>query len=280
MALSRSAPRRRSVLVLLVLTSLTLITVDVRGGDGGPLRALKDASADLFAPAQEAVDDALAPVADWFDGVVSAGDLRAENRRLRRRLEALEGRAARSRAALAENRQLRALARLPFLEDVPAVVAEVVAGAPGNFEATLVVNKGRADGVTPGMPVVTGAGLVGRISDASRRRATVLLITDRTSGVAVRLVRSGGTGVAQGRPGGRLRLDFVTAETPVRHGELVVTAGLQNSAFPAGIPVARVASVRRLPGELTKTIELTPTAEVGRLALVKVLQWPQPGGGG
>lgn len=276
----RSASRRRSVLVLLVLTSLTLLTVDVRAAERGPLRSLKDLSRDLVAPAQETVDDAFAPLADWFDGVRSAGELRAENRGLRRRLEAAEGRAARAAVALRENAELRALARLPFLEAIPAVVAEVVAGAPGNFESTLVVNKGRGDGVAPGMPVVTGSGLVGRVTAASRRRATVLLITDRMSGVAVRLVRTGSTGVAQGRPGGRLRLDFVPAETPVRHGELVVTAGLRNGTFPAGIPVARVASVRRLPGELTKTIELTPVAALGQLSFVKILEWPRAEGGG
>ena len=79
------------------------------------------------------------------------------------------------------------------------------------------------------MPVVTGDGLVGRIVQASRRRATVLLLTDPNSGVAVRLEKSGGTGVASGRAGSNLlRLDFVRPEFKVKQGELVFTGGEQS----------------------------------------------------
>ena len=63
----------------------------------------------------------------------------------------------------------------------------MVAGSPGNFESTIAVDKGMDDGIVSGMPVVAGDGLVGRVVQASRKRATVLLLTDPNSGASVRL---------------------------------------------------------------------------------------------
>ena len=97
MAVYRRTSRRRSVLILLVLTSITLITIDARSNGGGVTRTVRDAARDTMAPVQSAVDDVLSPVADWFDGVAQSGNLKDENRTLRRELAQARGR-RRSRA--------------------------------------------------------------------------------------------------------------------------------------------------------------------------------------
>jgi len=259
------------VLILLVLTSITLITIDARGNGGGVTRTVRDSARDAMAPVQSSVDDVLSPVADWFDGLAQSGQLKDENRDLRRALAVARGEAAESRGARRENRELRSLARLPYAPGLPGVVAQVVAGSPGNFESTIAVDKGTSAGVAPGMPVVTGDGLVGRVVQASRRRATVLLLTDPASGVAVRLEKSGGTGVASGRAGSDLlRLDFVNPDYKVALNELVFTAA--SSRYPANIPVGRVVSVKKSPGAIEQTILVRPVAEIGRSSFVRVLQ--------
>jgi rod shape-determining protein MreC len=278
-AVYRRTSRRRSVLILLVLTSITLITVDARGNNGGVTRTVRDAARDAMAPVQEAVDDILSPVADWFDGVTQSADLKDENRVLREQLAEARGEAARSRGARREIRELRRLADLPYAPDLPGVDAQVIAGSPGNFESTIAVDKGSDAGIQTGMPVVTGDGLVGRVVQASRKRATVLLLTDPGSGVAVRLENSGGTGVASGRAGSDLlRLDFVKPEFKVKPGELVFTAA--SSRYPADIPVGRVVSVKRAPGAIEQTILLQPLADIGRASAVKVLKTTPGGQGG
>jgi rod shape-determining protein MreC len=98
-AVYRRTSRRRSVLILLILTSITLITVDARGNNGGVTRTVRDSARDAMAPVQEAVDDILSPVADWFDGVTEGADLKQENRVLRRQLAEARGEAAQSRSA-------------------------------------------------------------------------------------------------------------------------------------------------------------------------------------
>jgi rod shape-determining protein MreC len=275
-AVYRRTSRRRSVLILLVLTSITLITVDARGNDGGVTRTVRDAAQDAMAPVQEGVDDILSPVADWFDGVTQSADLKQENRVLRRQLADARGQAAASAAARRENRELRALSDLPYVGDIPTVDAQVIAGTPGNFESTITIDKGSDDGVMTGMPVVTGDGLVGRVVQSSGRRATVLLLTDPDSGVAVRLETSGGSGVANGRAGSDLlRLDFVNPRFKVKRGELAYTAA--STVYPADIPVGTVQTVRTSPGAIEQRIQLRPVADVGRATFVKVLQ--RTGGG-
>jgi rod shape-determining protein MreC len=268
------------VLILLVLTSITLITLDARGNGSGVTRTVRDAARDSIAPVQSAVDDVLEPVDDWIDGVTRSADLKQENRILRRDLAQARGEAAESRGARRENRELRALAGLEYAPDLDGVSAQVVTVSPGNFESTVGLNKGTDDGVFNGMPVVAGDGLVGRVVDASKRRATVLLLTDSKSGVSVRLEHSNALGVANGRSGNELlRLEAVPPDVKVREGDLVFTSGRDISVFPANIPVARVEEVRKSPGAIEQTILVRPLVDVGRATFVRALDWPVRGGG-
>lgn len=281
MAVYRRTSRRRSVLILLVLTSITLITLDARGNGSGVTRTVRDAARDSMAPVQSAVDDALSPVDDWIDGVTRSADLKQENRVLRRDLARARGEAAAARSANLENRELRELAKLEYAPDIPGVTAQVVAASPGNFESTVALDKGTDDGVMNGQPVVAGDGLVGRVVDVSRRRATVLLLTDPQSGVSVRLEGTNQPGVANGRAGGDLlRLEAVPPDVRVRKGDLVFTSGLNISIYPAGIPVGRVVEVRRIPGAIEQTILVRPVVDVGRASFVQALRWPTQGQGG
>ena len=171
-----------------------------------------------------------------------------------------------------ENQELRKLAELPLTQSLPGVDAEVIAGSPGNFESTVTLDRGSDVGIATGMPVVTGDGLVGRVVQASRKRATVLLLTDPNSGVAVRLEKSGGTGVASGRAGSKLLgLDFVNPTFKVTKNELVSTA--DSSVYPPNIPVGRVASVRTSPGAIEQTILVQPLADIARSSVVRVLKY-------
>jgi rod shape-determining protein MreC len=105
-----------------------------------------------------------------------------------------------------------------------------------------------------------------------------LLVTDATFNVGVRLATSGDVGIAQGRGRGeRLRVDLVEATTAVSVSELAVTSGLQQSTFPAGIPVGEVTSDRLPAGGIQREVRLRPTVDLSRLTVVKVLQWSPEG---
>jgi rod shape-determining protein MreC len=265
------ANRRRTILALIVLTAVTLITLDVRGA--GPVSAVRGGAHDVVNPIAGAFDTVFSPVGDWIDGVTSAASLKHENARLQRRLDSARGRQAGARAATEENKELKKLLDLPFVEDANSIAAQVVEGAPSNFQFTVQIGKGESDGVGVDMPVVTGAGLVGRVLEVSRDRATVLLVNDPESGVGVKIENSGATGVVKGRgDSNTVRAEFVDPNADVTKGELVYTSGLQNSPFPGAIPVGTVSRVTKTHGDLQPDILVKPLVDFSRLDYVKVLR--------
>ena len=274
MAVYRRGTRHRFLLVLLVLTSITVITVDVRGGGGGAMESVRRAARDAFAPVQSAADEVINPVGDFFGGLFRYGHIKAENARLRRQLADARGKANGASSAERERDELLALQKLTFAGDVPTVAARVVATSPSNFQLTVEIDKGLPTGIQKGMPVVTGAGLVGRVIAVSQERATVLLITDPAFNVGIRLSGSGDVGVARGN-GVRqpLPVDLVDVGTKVTGGEVVVTSGLQGSVFPAGIPVGKVRSAKVQPGRLQQEVSIDPLVDLSRLDFIKVLLW-------
>src|SRR5256884_6615535 len=234
--------RRRTILTLIVLTAVTLITLDVRGA--GPIAALRGGAHDVVNPIAGVFDTVFWPVGDWIDGVTSAASLKHENAQLRRRLDAARGQEAAARAATQENKDLKKLLDLPFVDNADAIAAQVVEGAPSNFEFTVQIGKGESDGVGVDMPVVTGAGLVGRVLEVSRDRATVLLIKDPQSGVGARIEKSTTPGIVKGRgDSDSLRDDFVAPKAAVNTGKVITTTGQQGSSFPAAIPIGTVSKV-------------------------------------
>ncbi len=264
------------MLVLLVLTAVTLITLDQRGAGGGLISGARDGARDAIAPVQTAVDDAFRPIGDWWSGISDSAGLKTTNARLRKQLADARSRAQAAEPALRENEELKRLTQLSFVGGIPAVATQIVSASPGNFVSSVELNKGTDAGIAVGNPVVAGDGLVGRITSASKQRSTVLLLTDPASEVGVRFDATGATGVAKGRAGSNLlTLDFVSPDVQVNKGDVVSTAGLQNAAFPAGLPVARVVSVEKTAGDLDQRITLRPLVNAARLEFLDVLRWPE-----
>jgi rod shape-determining protein MreC len=278
LAVYRRSRRHRFFLLLLVLTSITVITLDYRDAGGGALETIRRGARDALAPLQSAASDVFEPVGNFFGGLTRYGSLKAENARLRAELDKARGNQLESEGAEREREALLDLMRLDFASTIPAVTARVVSESPSNFQNTVVVDRGSDKGVAVGMPVVTGAGLVGRVLEVSRTRATVQLLVDRSSNVGVRLTGSGQIGVASGTgTNAPLKVDFVAAGTKLAQGEAVVTSGLPGSAFPPEIPVGRVKEFHTPPGAVQQEITVDPSVDLQRLEYVKVLLWTGQG---
>lgn len=274
MAVYRRSRRHRFFLLLLVLTSITVITLDYRGAGGGSLESVRRSARDALAPLQSAASNALEPVGNFFGGVTRYRSLQKENARLQAELDAAKGDRLLTEGAERERQALLELLRLDFAANIPAVAARVIATSPSNFQNTIVVDRGSEHRLAVGMPVVTGAGLLGRVLEVSKTRATIQVVTDRSSSVGVRLTGSGEVGVASG--GGSkepLKVEFVAATTEVKAGEAVVTSGLEGSAYPPEIPVGKVRSFAKTPGAVQQEITVDPAVDAGRLEFVKILLW-------
>ncbi len=274
MAVQRRTKRHRFVLMLLVLTSVTVITLDFRDHGQGVLESIRSGAQEVFSPVQSAAGRVFSPVGDFFGGITRYRQVREENERLRKELDAAEGELVRGADAARERQLLLALQRLDFAGDLRGVTARVVSNSPSNFQVTVAVDRGSEDGVASGMPVVTEAGLVGRIVEVSASSSTVLLIIDPASSVGVRLASTGDIGVVSGS--GRrdeLPLDLVSVDTKVSEGEAVVTSGLEHGLFPPQIPVGRVRGAKINPGQLEQDVTVAPIVDFARIELVRILIW-------
>ena len=69
--------RRRSILILIVLTAVALITLDLR--ESGPISGLQDGARDVVEPISGAVERVFSPVGDWIDGIANSASLSDEN---------------------------------------------------------------------------------------------------------------------------------------------------------------------------------------------------------
>jgi rod shape-determining protein MreC len=272
LALTRRSGRSRATLIFLVLLSITLITLDFRG-DSGIIDTIRDGATDALAPVRDAADGVFSPVGDAFHGITGYGDLRDENQDLKRRIDELEGQALQGEAGRKELEEALALLGVDFIGDIPTVAARVVGAPVSNFEQTIELDRGTNDGIDVDMPVVSGDGLVGRVVQVSRSRAMVRLITDPASSVGVRFTRSDEIAIAEGEGADRkMSVGFVDIGVKLGRRELAVTSGLNDSIFPPGIPVGRVAKASASPGELQQDVTLDPLADLDHLRFVRVLQ--------
>lgn len=278
MAVYRRSRRHRFVLLLLVLTSITAITLDFRGGGDGALESVRRGVRDVFAPVESAADTVFSPIGDFFGGLSRYSSVKAENAKLRRELDQARNENVRQAGAERDLQALMDLQNLEFAGNIPSVAARVISDAPSNFQMTVNIDRGSDQGIEKGMPVVAGAGLVGRVVDASRSTATVQLITDPGSNVGIRLQASGDVGVARG--GGasqQMPVDLIDLGTKIDEGAAVVTSGLQQSVFPPDIPVGRVVKAKVAPGALQQEVTIEPVVDLRRLEFIRVLKWqPQP----
>lgn len=273
MALSRrTGGRSRITLALLVLTSLAALTLDSR--DAGIVRGARNTAGAVFSPLKGVGEAVSEPFTNAWHGITDYGDVRGENDRLRERIAELEGQEVLNADAAQQLEELTAQLDLAWIGAIEPVRARVVAGPASNFAETIEIGKGSSHGIKVGMAVVNGAGLVGKVVQVSDHRSTVQLITDPGFAVGIRLP-NGLTGTARGQGRGKeLIVDTNLApdgdDTP-KVDTAMVTSGIDRSAFPADIPVARVKTTREASGGLTVDLVVRPMADTERLAFVTVL---------
>lgn len=162
-------------------------------------------------------------------GWVFAGrGLAAENAKLSRQVADLEAENARLREAQISNARLRA--DLKFVETLkrPPLAAEVWSRRPDPNYDTLIISRGRRDGVLPHDLVICPAGVVGYISEADLITSTVVLLTDQNATLGARIQRTGSRaiGLCRGSNSPLLTLTDLENEADVKPGDLVVTSGL------------------------------------------------------
>jgi rod shape-determining protein MreC len=188
-----------------------------------------------------------------------------QNRALKAQLAAAQRQVIDSRRLAFENARLVRLLKLVQAGTEPVVTARIVGSGLVGSRRFATLAAGSADGVRPGMPVRAADGLVGRIAETGSHAARVVLLTDGSSSVPLRIVRSGEPAIAEGRGDGSIEVHATIAGTQhFRRGDLLITSGV-GGVFPPDLPVAVVTSIS---GEIARA---QPLADPGKLDFAMVL---------
>jgi rod shape-determining protein MreC len=224
-------PGRRRAIVLLLLTSVLLLTLDLRGN--AVFDAARTGFNKVMEPLESAADVATRPVVNAWRGITQWEDVRDENDRLRDQLAAQRADQIAAQAAIQAQQELLAERDLPALGDYPRITASVVGVRPSNLDQVVDIDKGSEDGIEVGMAVIAPGGLVGKITTPLLpNQARVMLITDSN-------YSTGATVIAGVPP-----TTTTTAPPPppsVAPGEsvpgsVVVDASVPSSSVPATVP--------------------------------------------
>jgi len=253
---------------LFAVLLLVVYLIDPRG-----FAAIRGAALDATTP----VSSAGSTITGFFngigEGISSYFRAGSQNARLNRELAQARRELVRRQALEHENRRLHALLGLARETGEEVTLARIVGSSYDSPRRLATLSAGSSAGVETGQPVRSPDGLIGRVLETGRWAARVLLVTDGSSNVPVRLVRDGTPALAVGRGDGTIELRTLeVGQNPFRRGDILVTSGV-GGIFPPNVPVARVT------GHIGETAIARPLADPARLDFAVVLRIYQPAAG-
>ena len=192
------------------------------------------------------------------------------NRDLNRRLLELEEENANLKEMQAENKRLREALNFVESTDLHYLPAIVIGKSSSGSLNSITIDRGEAEGVQVGMPVVSSVGLAGQVVAVDKGSALCQLLLDNKFGAAVKVQRNRIDGIIHWESGDVCRLDGIPATMDVRVGDELITSGL-DGVYNKGLKVGKVIKVKKQPDKLFQRILVEPFTDFHRLEEVFVL---------
>jgi rod shape-determining protein MreC len=260
-----------SKLMVFSALALFLMVADTRFKLTGPIRI---AVASALYPFQWMVLQPLAMLRGGGAYFAALGDAQKSEAAAKQRLALQAQRAAQVEQLGLENDRLRKLLGLRERLTPSGQAAEVIFDAADPFTRRVMVDKGSAQGIQPGSPVLDDAGVLGQVTRVYPLSSEVTLLIDRDHTIPVLNTRTGARSVVYGDPsvhGGSLELRFMAGNADVQQGDVLSTSGV-DGVYPPGIPVAKVDKVERRADSAFAKITCQPLANTLGARHVMVLE--------
>lgn len=267
-----------------VLILIVLVFLGIALRSTGNMGLVQDATFGVFAPFQVLLVDATNGVTNLFGGFQSVNALRAQVKDLQEQLSTAVIDSVRVRELQIENSDLRN--QLEYKQSNPDYLltgatvlqenenrARVLGQDPSALINYIIIDQGREEDVAVGMPIVTAAGLVGRVTEVGAHWARVLLINDTTSSVNAVVQSTRATGIVQGQGQGSelLVMRYLPLGESVKKDDLILTSGI-GGVFPKRLVLGQVIDVRQRDTDLFTEAIIRPSADLARLEFVLVMK--------
>lgn len=254
---------QKKLIVLFIILFLVFLwmTYQIRSGTGQPLKGILDR---IISPPQRfilIISDNLRGL--WGHYILIVGKSK-ENERLMKEIEGMRTERNSYLELQEENRRLKSILSLKEHQTGYVATADVIGRDYSNWFRSVMIDKGETEGLKKDMAAITPSGLVGRVSQVTSGTARVVLITDRSSSLSGRIVRTRDEGILQGTGGGRCRLKYVRQSTELKVGDILLSSGL-DGIFPEGLNVGTISHVERKGSGFFQEVEVIPAADLTKL---------------
>jgi rod shape-determining protein MreC len=251
-----------------VLLSIYILTAGARGQlRNEPLGAVLMW---ILRPLQVVSQGTVNWISGFRDNYDTLSGFKAENDRLRKRVQNLEVERQKHLEAEATNYRLQQLLALRSHLSGTAITASIIANSATSWFQSCLLDKGSADGVRKGMAVVTPLGVIGQVVAVTARTAKVLLLTDANSGIDVLVQRTRSRGIVSGSLENGTVLKYMKRSEDVQEGDRLITSGM-DGVFPKGLMVGAVIKVRKQHLGLFQFVEVLPAVQSARTEEVLVV---------
>ncbi len=259
-------------LLVAVVFSVSLIGLDSKLDYFSPYRVFLNS---LVSPLQYMANMPSQVMDSVAEKVISREELERRNKEHEEQLFLIRSQLLRMEHLQEENSRLRELLDSPIREDARKMVAEIMEVDSDPFSHQVVIDKGTLNGVYEGQAVVNDQGVVGQVLRVGSTTSRILLISDASHGIPVRVQRNDIRAIAHGTGElDELNIPFIPSSTDIQEGDVLVTSGL-GGRFPEGYPVARVNEFAYEEGMPYAKMMAKPVVSLDRIRYLLLL-WPGP----
>jgi len=263
--------RARLLLIILIVTSLFLITLDLRGVK--ILDGIRGGTQNILAPFQKAGSTVVSPFRNFLGDVTHLGRTRDQIEKLKADNAKLRSKLLQRKNADGELTQLKSVLNLAGQAGYKVIAARVISqGSSTNFSQTVTIDIGTSSGVRPNMTVLSGEGLVGVVKESYAHSALVMLATDPDFKVGVRIAGSQQIGILSGGGSKRASLQLLDNQNIVKVGDVLLARGsTRNRPFVPGIPVGVISAVDSSAGSIAQSATVMLYPNFSALGVVSVV---------
>ncbi len=268
---NRGSNRTRLLWVSLLVTSLFLITLDLRGVS--LISSIRTGTQSFLAPIQKVGSSIVSPLSNLFEDITNLGRTQSKIDDLKEENEKLKSQLILNKNIVGELEQLKGVLDLAGAARFKVVSARVLTkGGTGTFGETIVIDAGSKAGIRRDMTVIASAGLVGVVKSTTNNSSVILLMSDPSFRIGVRVAGTQDMGVLSGEGENRFSLRMLSATGQINVGDVLLARGSSgDSPFVPGVPVGKVTFVENTVGQLTKQGRVQGFVDLNALGVVSVV---------
>ena len=247
--------RRLVILVLILIACFGLMagSVTMRNRRNTP-PLIQQFGNDIVGFADSVVAIPVNAVQGGFGSIDQLMNTYSENRELKQQVSELAQTKVRDQTLAKENKQLKQELNLnKSLTDYNTITASVLMRTPSSWQKQLVINKGQSNGIKKNMPVMSGSGLIGRISEVNKTNSKVELLSNT------------------GESANRFAVTINGSKAKIKKGTRVMTSGM-GGVTPKGLYVGRVTRVGKDDYGLAQKVYIRPASNLNDVNIVTVAE--------